>query len=415
MIAAFNTLNIGFSLDSFPARQLLGCLLAICIAPSVQADADDTFNIYPAIGIQYDNNLFRQSSNAQSDSVQTSSLTLSLSKPYAQQRISLDVTLAEYHYAKNDYLDYQATNYNGAWNWALTHRLTGVLSATQTESQSSFVDYQVSGAKTGRNIARTNVYHLGAEWQVMGGWQAIGGFTNTQLANSTSFQQQSAYELNSWEVGGKYVWTSGSQVQLLYRDGDGQYKGRQLIGFDLIPAPFNPQNDTAFRQTEIEARLSVPLTGKSALSGLLSDQSREHEHFSQRDYDVVTGRLDYNWQATANLSLGAAVRREVAAYQDYSSSYYISDGINIQPAWQISTKVIMRGSYDWQRRQYKGALIEVPPEREDTLQSARLGLDWAPVRWATLSAAYQRDTRSSNKENFDFKSDMFNLNARLSF
>jgi exopolysaccharide biosynthesis operon protein EpsL len=402
-------------LDSFPARQLLGCLLIIFIAPIARADADDTLNLQLATSVQTDNNLFRQSSRAQSDSVETSSLTLSLSKAYALQRFSLDVTLAEYHFSKNDYLDYQATNYNGAWIWALTPRLTGVVSATQTESQSSFVDYQVSGTRTGQNIARTNVYHLGAEWQIMGGWRAIGGFTNTQLANSTSFQQQSAYELNSWEGGGKYTWPSGSFAQLLYRDGDGQYKGRQLIGFDLLPAPFNPQNDTAFRQTEIEARLSVPLTGKSSLSGMLVEQTREHEHFSQRDYDVTAGRLDYNWQATANLSLGAGLRREVAAYQDYFSSYYVADGFSLQPSWQISTKVVMRGSYDWQRRQFKGALIVVPPEREDSLLSARVGIDWVPVRWATLSAGYQHDTRSSNKANLDFKADMLNVNARLSF
>jgi exopolysaccharide biosynthesis operon protein EpsL len=399
----------------FPTRQFLGCLLAACIVPSAQADADDTINISLATGLQNDSNLFRQSSREQSDTLQTTSLTLSLSKPFAQQRFSLDATLIDNRFDKNSYLDYRATNYNAAWNWALTHRLTGQLSATQTESQSSFVDFRVSGAQTRQNIARTNVNRLAAEWHVTGGWQAIGGFTNTVLANTTGFQQQSAYELNSWEAGGKYIWPAGSFLQLVYRDGNGQYKGRQLIGFDLIPAPGNPQNDTVFHQTETEARLSVPLTGKSSVSAVLANQAREHEHFSQRDYAATIGRLDYNWQATGNLSLSTGLRREVAAYQDFFSSYYIADGINLQPAWQISAKVVMRGSYDWQRRQFKGALIAGQPEREDTLQSARLGVDWFPLRWATLSAAYQRDTRSSSQTNSDFKADIVSLNARLSF
>ena len=402
-------------MDPFFTRHILGCLLAACIVPSVQADADDTFNVYLATGIQNDSNLFRQSANEQSETLQTTSLTLSLSKPYVQQRFSLDATLMNNSFSKNSYLDYLATNYNAAWNWALTHRLTGVVSATQTESQSSFVDFQVSGSQTRQNIARTNVNRLTAEWRVKGGWQAIGGFSNTVLANTTGFQQQSAYELNSWEVGGKYIWPAGSFLQLLYRDGNGEYKGRQLIGFNLIPAPFNPQNDTAFRQTEAEARLSVPLTGKSSLSAVLANQAREHENFSQRDYAVNTGRLDYNWQPTGKLSLSSALRREAAAYQDVFSSYYIADGINFQPSWQISAKVVMRGSYDWQRRQFKGALIAGQPEREDTLQSARLGIDWFPFRWATLSAGYQRDTRSSSKANLDFKADIVSLNARLSF
>jgi exopolysaccharide biosynthesis operon protein EpsL len=402
-------------LDSFSTRQLLGCLLAVCIVSSVQADAYDTFNAYLGTGIQNDSNLFRQPRGVQSDTLQTTSLTLSLSKPFAQQRFSLDGTLIDNRFSKHSYLNYSATNYNAAWNWALTHRLTGVLSATQTESLSSFVDYRVSGAQTGQNIARTNVNRLTAEWNVQGGWQALGGFTNTELANTTTFQQQSAFSLNSFETGGKYIWPSGSFMQLLYRDGNGQYTGRQLVTFAQQPAPNNPQNDTAFRQTETEARLSVQMTGKSLLTATLTNQARTHEYFSQRDYAVNVGRLDYNWQPTGKLSLGTALRREVAAYQDNFSSYYLADGIAFQPVWQISAKVSMRGTYDWQRRSFKGALVAGQLEREDTLQTARLGLDWVPVTWATLSAGYQRDTRSSNKANLDFKADVFSLNARLNY
>jgi exopolysaccharide biosynthesis operon protein EpsL len=401
-------------LATFPTRHPLAYLLAICVASSVQADADDTLNVSLGTGIQYDSNLFRQSTRQQSDTLQTASLTLSLNKPIAQQRFSLDATMIDNSFSKNSYLDYRATNYNAAWNWALTHRLTGLVSSTQTESQSSFVDYRVSGTQTGQNIARTNVNRLTAEWNVMGGWQALAGFSNTALANTTSFQQQSAFSLNSWETGGKYVWPSGSFMQVLYRDGNGQYTGRRLITLQEQPVN-NPQNDTEFRQTDTEARLSVPLTGKSFMSAMLSNQAREHPHFSQRDYSVNIGRVDYNWQPTGRVSLGAGLRREVAAYQDNFSSYYIADGVSFQPAWQISTKVAIRGSYDWQRRQYKGGLIAGQAEREDTLQSARFGLDWVPVRWATVSAAYQRDMRSSKQANADFTTDILSLNARLNF
>jgi exopolysaccharide biosynthesis operon protein EpsL len=402
-------------LDLFSTRQILGCLLAACIVPSVQADADDTFNINLATGVQNDSNLFRQSTNEQSDTFLTTSLTLALSKPLAQQRFSLNATLIDYRYSQNDYLDYQAKNYSAAWNWALTHRLSGVLSLGQTESQNSFVDYQSSSQQTRRNISRSNVNRLTAEWRFLGGWQVISGLTNNLSTNSSTFQQQSGFELNTWELGGKYLWPAGNNLQLLYRDGNGEYKDRQLLGFDSQPAPLNPQYDTAFRQSETEARLFVPLTGKSSLSAKLARQSREHEHFSQRDYAVNTGRLDYTWQPTGSISLLAALRREVAAYQDFSSSYYIADGINFQPSWQLSAKVVMRGSYDWQRRQFKGALTAGQAEREDTLQSARLGIDWFPVRWASMSASYQRDTRSSSKANLDFKADIVSLNARLNF
>ncbi len=389
--------------------------LAVLFASSALADTDDTFNVYLGIGSQRDNNLFRQSTKGESDTIQTTSLTMALNKPFAQQRFSLDMTLIDSRYSKNDYLDYLAKNYNGAWNWALTHRLTGVLSSSRTEAQNSFVDYSSVTPERRKNIRQTDVNHFGAEWQVRGGWRLLGGLTNNKQGNSQTFSQQSGFTLNTWEAGGKYIWPSGSFLQLLQREGAGEYKDQQLITFDLVPAPFNPQRDTNFRQIETETRFYVPLNGLSSLSAKLAHQAREHEHFSARDYAVYVGRLDYTWQPTGKLSLTSGLRREVAAFQDFASSYYLSDGVNLQPAWQISAKTIMRLNFDWQQRRYDGALIAGLPERRDTLQSIRLGIDWLPVRWATLTTSIQRDNRNSNQDNFDFSANMFSLNARLNF
>lgn len=394
---------------------LLAGLLAVSLAPAARADANDTFNVFLALGAQRDSNLFRQPANPESDTIQSASLTLALNKPFAQQRFSLDATLIDYRYSKNDYLDYQAKNYSGAWNWALTHRLTGVLSASQTEAQNSFVDYAAATPQTRRNIRTTRVNHLGGEWKVKGGWRLVGGLTNNEQSNSETFLAQNGFSLNTWEAGAKYLWPAGNFLQLLRREGNGEYRNRHLVGFDEVPAPFNTQYDTGFRQTDTEVLLSVPFTGKSSLSAKLARQSREHEHFPQRDYSAYTGRLDYTWLSTGQLSLTGGLRREVAAYQDFASSYYLANGVSLQPAWQISAKALMRLSYDWQQRKFDGEIIAGLAERKDTLQSIRLGIDWSPVNWATLTTSYQRDSRSSSQERFDFSANIYSLNARFNF
>jgi len=394
---------------------LLSSLLTGCFIPSAQADANDTFNIYLAASAQRDSNLFRQAANEQADTLQTTSLTLALSKPFAQQLFSLQATMIDYRYARNDYLDYRAMNYNAAWNWALTHRLTGVLSFNQTEAQNSFVDYTVTGPQTRPNVRKTIVNHFGAEWQVMGGWRLLGGVTGNEQKNSSTFNAQSSYVLNTWEGGIKYLWPAGNYLQLVQREGKGEYSDRQLVDFNTVPAPFNPQYDTGFGQSETEARLFVPLTGKTSLSARLARQSRKHDHFGQRDYAATVGRIDVSWQASGKLFLTGGLRREVAAYQDFFSSYYVADGFNLQPSWQITNKVAMRLNYDWQRRKYDGELIAGVPERSDTLQSLVLGVDWFPVRWASLSANLQRDSRNSSRSNLDFAAEIYSLNARFNF
>lgn len=404
----------GFFSVQIPPRLLLASLVAFCVVPAAFADEDDTFNIYLSLGAQHDNNLFRRPSAKEGDTIQSSSLTLGLNKAISLQRFSLDATLIDYRYQKNDYLDYKATNYNAAYNWAITHRLTGVLSATQVESQNSFVDYSAVSPQSRRNIGRTNVNRLAAEWQVMGGWRLVGGFTNNEQSNSETFRQQTSYVLNSWELGGKYYWPAGNYLQVVRRQGDGEYKGRERVGFDQVPAPFNPQYDTQFRQIETEARLFVPLTGKSSLTGMLARQERQHQYFEQRDYSATVGRVDYTWQPTGKLALGVALRREASVYQDYSSSYFLTDGFNLAPTWQVTAKTLMRFSYDWQRRSFEGALIP-SPERKDTLQSIRFGIDWLPVRWATITASYQRDSRDSTRAFSDFNADIFSVNARFNY
>lgn len=397
------------------ARFVFFGLSSCSLVSAVHADADDTFNAYLAFGRQQESNLFRQPAHEQGDTIQTTALTLALSKPFSQQRFSLDTTLIDYRYSKNDYLDYQAKNYNGTWNWALTHRLSGVLMATQTEVQNSFVDYTANTPQTRRNIRTTQVHHAGAEWKITEGWRLVGGLTNNEQRNSETFNAQSSYALDTWEAGVRYVWPAGNSLGLLRREGSGEYKNENFVGFDRLPAPFNPQYDNSFRQIDTEALLTVPLTGKTSLSAKLARQSREHEHFSQRDYGAYTGRLDYTWQPTGLISLVGGLRREVAAYQDFASSYYLSDGIFLQPTWQISFRTQMTMSYDWQQRKFNGAIVPGQHERKDTLQSIRLGINWSPASWATLTTSYQRDSRNSSQERFDFSANIYSLNARFSF
>lgn len=397
------------------ARFVFGSLSFFPLASAVHADADDTFNAYLTFGGQQESNLFRQPANEQSDTVQTTALTLALSKPFSQQRFSLDATLIDYRYSKNDYLDYQAKNYNATWNWALTHRLSGILMLSQTEAQNSFVDYTANSPQTRRNIRTTQVHHAGAEWKITEGWRLLGGLTNNEQRNSEIFNAQSSYSLDTREAGVKYIWPAGNSLKLLRREGSGEYKNQNFVGFDRLPAPFNPQFDNGFRQIDTEALLTVPLTGKTSLSAKLARQSREHEHFSQRDYGAYTGRLDYTWQPTGQIALMGGLRREVAAYQDFASSYYLSDGVFLQPTWQISFRLQMTASYDWQQRRFDGAIVAGQPDRKDTLQSARLGITWFPATWATLTASYQRDSRNSTLDRFDFSANIYSLNARFSF
>lgn len=397
-------------------RLLLALLLAGISNPQAHADAQDSVTFSVGLGALRDGNLFRQTDgNEQSDTLTTAAFTLGFNKAWGLQRIRANATLVDYSYRENDYLSYQARNYDAAWNWSFTPRLHGLLSLDQVEQQNSFVDYSASTPAQRKNVRRTENQRFSLEWEATGGWRVQGGLGRVAQTNSQSFLEQGSYELNNLEFGGRYVWPAGNYLQILQKQGEGEYKERRLIGFAEVPAPFNAQIDTGFRQDETEFKLYLPLTGKSTVNARLAWQERRHDHFSGRNYAAAVGRLDYAWQATGKLSLNAALRRDVAAFQNYASSYYLADGLSLQPGWQISARTALRFKYDWEKRRYEGGIFPGLPERRDTLQAVRLSLEWMPAEWGSLSLALQQDRRNSNQDNWDYKANSLSLNAQFLF
>ena len=71
---------------------------------------------------------------------------------------------------------------------------------------------------------------------------------------------------------------------------------------------------------------------------------------------------------------------------------------------------------DCTQRDYRGPVIANPgPLRDETVCSAGLGADWAPLRYVTFSANLQRDRRSSNYSAFDFQDTIAVVSASLMF
>ena len=56
-----------------------------------------------------------------------------------------------------------------------------------------------------------------------------------------------------------------------------------------------------------------------------------------------------------------------------------------------------------------GAVIPPASGRQDRTRGAQLSLDWSPLRAVLLSASLQRDSRSSNQANLDFKASAANI------
>ena len=406
-------------------------LLVIQYSSFVQADPEDAFNILVGADVRYEDNLFRVDDGStlgtasKHDLVHAYTAGIKFDKIYSLQQIQIDASVTENKYQENDFLDWTGFNYRAAWLWSLTPRVTGTLVATQSETLNNFGDFRIVDPNTNsrrnlRSIQTNERRDFTIDVLLWGGWHAVGGLNETESRNSVSFNEVGDYTQRGGELGGRYVFPSGTEITLVQRKSTGDYEGRAL---DRIR-----QLDTGFDQRETEAKLDWLITGKSRITAKLGYVDREHDNFNQRDYDGLTGLLGWRWTPTGKLLVNTAVARNIYSFQEsnaiggglffaggYDYSYYVADTFTVSPLWAITDKTSLRFRYDWSDRDYRGDLNASGLSRRDIVQSTTLTAEWQALRTLLVSAVWQHEDRNSDRANYDYEADSIGVSAELLF
>jgi exopolysaccharide biosynthesis operon protein EpsL len=409
-------------------------LLSIQYSATALADPEDAFNVLVGVDLEYQDNLFRVDDNtplgnaSKHDLVHTYSAGIKFDKVYSLQRVQLDATITENKYQENDFLDWTGFNYRAAWLWSITPRFTGRLLATRNETLNNFGDFRRidPNAGTSRNLQsiQTNERReLTADFLLWGGWHIVGGVANIESRNSQSFNEVGDFTQDSAEFGGRYVFRSGTEITLVQREATGDYKGRAADPFRQL--------DTGYDQSETEAKLDWRVTGKSHITATIGYVDREHDNFTQRDYDGMTGLLAWRWMPTGKLLINTAVSRNLYSFQEsnarsfggipvfladgYSYSYYVADTFTWSPMWGITDKTSLRFRYDWSDRDFRGNLDPNSPERRDIVQSYMLTAEWEALRTLTITGVLRHETRDSDRATYDYEADSIGVAAELLF
>lgn len=364
--------------------------------------------------VTWDDNVFRlpDSADAQavlgkstkSDRYATASVGVHVDKPYSQQRFRLNAAETAYRYDTFSFLNSNVFQYDGAWDWHVTPRVGGTLSANRSESLVNYGDYRVPI----RNIVTIRNERFSVDGLLFGGWHVLAGVSRDESKNSVIFIQQASYRSNGADVGLRYVAESGNSVTFTTRSSNADY----------IDQPLDPANliDDGYRREENELVVEWMLSGKSRLSGRLTRIDYRTNHFAQRDFSGTGGLLGYQWMPTSKLSFNVSAGRNLTVYVDNFSSYVVSDTATFAPVWQVSARTALRASVSRTTSDYRGAVVTLSgPARRDVLDSFQLAADWTPRRTVTLSASLQRDHRSSNDSDFEFNDTSARLSATLSF
>ena len=395
---------------------LLPCLMLLLMATAAQADADDTMNLTAGLNVQYSDNLFFLSSrldpevvlgtSTKSDLISAASAGIKLNKRYSLQRFELEAAVVDTRYRTFDYLDFTALNYAAAWRWHVTPSFHGSLTSSRNESLNSFADYK---RYRQQNIRTDDKQGLDATYEVDGVWRVFGGVSQVTRTNSETFLQEDDTRTNSVNGGIRYDFRSGSTLSLQSRLGHGVFTERaEPVVIGLL--------DDGYDEFENGAQLFWQITGKSSLNARLAYLDHVSANFSERDYAGTIGNMDLNWEVSAKVSLTATLARQLSSYQSVSSSYTETDRHTLGAYWRLSEKAGLRVSYDYERRNYLGAIAETALNgRRDSTRTSSLSLDWQPLRAVTVIASLQNIARSSNQPVNDYEANVANISAQAIF
>ena len=374
------------------------------------ADQQDPLNFIVGVSRLHDNNLFRSSKNERSENITSAYAGIRLDKQYAQQRFKFDFTLTANRYQNYGILDFNAKDYKAAWLWTLTPYLTGTVSLDRKQTLNSFQDFQGTSLVNIRNLNVRETQHFEADFSPHNVWHILGGFTRSTQKNSnnsSSFVGQDSFVSNSLDAGVRYNFRSGSSVTAMSHLRQGDYKDRQLNAAALF--------DTAYDEQEVETKLDWILSGKSRLNARAAYVTRDHDHFSERDYSGLVGNIDFSWSPTAKIRMILSAASNLSTYQSSDASYTRTTSFSIKPIYALSSKVNMSAHLDIAKRSFldDGGLPD--SNREDWTKSAGVGVDWMPLRSFSVGGNLERSSRNSNRADLDYTDTTASVNANLFF
>lgn len=386
------------------AMMVLG-LAAFVHAMHAFADEQDTLNFVAGITSRYDSNLFRTINDEESEQITGVSAGVRLNKQYSLQRFTAEASIVKNQYKNNGFLDFVAKNFNVAWYWALTPRLTGTISADRAESLNNFFFTR----STVQNIRTSQNQAFLADFNPGGGWHALAGFSRQSIQNSQNFFQDASYSANAVDFGVKYVFPSQSSITQLNHIRKGKFDDRQIDPSNLL--------DDGFKEVESEVIVDWKLTAKSTVNLRTSYIKRENDNFSIRDYSGFQANLRYFWEPTAKITVALSLGSNLSAFQDNQNSYTRVNSINLSPRYAVTPKINITAGLTYQQQEFlgEGPDPQTGSNRLDKLKSANVGVNWTPTRNSTIGLNLSREELDSSLEDFGYKANSALLSGNILF
>jgi exopolysaccharide biosynthesis operon protein EpsL len=363
------------------------------------------FRPYVSIGATADSNLFRLSGDEEaqailgttdlSDEYLVPAVGAESSWQYQRQEFDLDFEINRNQYNQYDELDYTGGFVKARWDWLYGRLWDGNVTYDFNKAQKRFENMLVPR----RDIKTDNRIAFEADRKVderrfvrLGGYYKDVDFSESTLNKKREASLKAGLFYKSYAEN-----TAGAELQVI----DASYPDRDVNIARLV--------DDGYMQTSFEAIADWVFSEKSKITARLGYTSREQNNISVNDFNGLTGRLDYIWDASEKTRIRTSIWQKPSTLGDEIANYAVVTGVGIQAGWDVTENTLIKAGVKYEYRDFKEDLdlvVDVPFEsREDDVTDYWLSLVYDPQKHFSFELAYDNGKRDSNRELRDYDYD----------
>lgn len=330
---------------------------------TTSSDENKPYFLRASQGLAHDDNVFRvaDARGPQSDWISSTALITGFSQPFGRQRGFGNATLRGNAYRDQSQLNNLGYDLGLGLDWSTVERLSGDVTINASQTLASFADYGSADRESiGKNQEVSQRYAARAQYGITAVWALTGlleyeriDFTADEFANrertATTFGGGVRYRPSA-------IWAFGLGARRI----DGSYPNSVVRNGAPVADDYTSDN------IDLTARLYA--TGLSTFAARVSFTDEKHDLDTARDFNGVTGSLDWDYQATGKLNLGLSLSRDtgsstnsttVTGVNTFLTDSNLTNRLDLRSTWRATSKIRVTAALAYWRDSFDDQFTEI--------------------------------------------------------
>jgi hypothetical protein len=308
------------------------------------------------------------------------------------QTFGFDIRADENRFIHNDSLDNVSGKGNLAWDWRLASLWSGQVGVSYYRGLANFADTGYYG----RDVVQRYDYFGTIRYEIGPHLAIYGGFIGADTSQSAVPEQLYDFHSKAGDAGIELASSSQNTVTFDYRYTDATFPQN----FVLDGVPFNSD----YKEDMERVIVKYIFTASTELDVSAGYLKRDYPQSNFATFSGDIWKAALQWQPTDNWQWVLTGWRQLTAYVESESDYFVSKGIAIAPAWIVADTLTLslgasRESHDYISSSPSAIAFAM---RNDNLTTEEFRATYTPTSSLTFKLTVNHQQRESNQAQFQF-------------